>query len=241
MEPLQEFAFDAPQQKGAEEFAAARAVLDVPGIDVGLAAGGKRKLLVCKPFQKPGCVHDMVVSVASVRWVDRLAFGLGAQLRQKMPGREAADNLGVVGVGDGGEVADQPAFESADLFVDSGQNTAGHQHLPQMCCGAPGFERMECLVGQLDVAAPEVAQQVRWGSVSSFSWIEPGQARQRIVHGEQIVDEGNEFGFDPAGAVVEYFAELVAEGASGAEAVGVDFCLRRRSVSSGIRFATAGG
>lgn len=178
-------------------------VLDVPGVDMALTAGGEGKFLGCKPFQKLCCLFGLVVCVTAAGWGDRLWFGFGPQLGQQMPGGEAADDLRVVRIGNGGGVADQPALERADLFVDGGENTAGHEQLPQMRGAAPRFEGVECLVGQLDSSLAEFPEQVCRCPVLPLSEIEPGQARQWLVHGEQVFGEGNEFGPDLAAAVVE--------------------------------------
>jgi hypothetical protein len=48
-------------------------------------------------------------------------LGATAEPGQDVPGREAADDVGLVGVGDTGEVLVQPSLEQQDLLVDVGQ------------------------------------------------------------------------------------------------------------------------
>jgi hypothetical protein len=64
----------------------------------------------------------------------------GPESGQDFPGSEALDELAVVGVGDGVEVGDEPAFERADLLVGAWQDAAGHEELAQVCGGPPGLQ-----------------------------------------------------------------------------------------------------
>src|SRR5674476_723032 len=76
---------------------------------------------------------------------DRLSLRAGAEPRQDFPSGEAADELGMVRVGDVSEMADQPPLERADLLVDGGEHAAGHQEFPQVAGRPPELEGVECL------------------------------------------------------------------------------------------------
>jgi len=95
-------------------------VLDVPGVDVGLTAGGQGEAVLGEPSQEGRGVLDLVAGMAATSRGDGLRLRAGAKSGQNFPGREAADELGVVRVGDGGEVPDQPPLERTDLLVDGG-------------------------------------------------------------------------------------------------------------------------
>jgi hypothetical protein len=60
-------------------------------------------------------------------------------------------------VGDSGKMVDHPSLERADLLVDDGQDSAGHQQFPQVRRDPPGLEGVECLMGQFDLTAAETA------------------------------------------------------------------------------------
>src|SRR5450756_2309500 len=88
--------------------------LDVPGVDVGLSAGGQDEAALGEPSKEGRGVLDLLAGMAATGWGDRFLLSAGAQVRQDFPGGEAAHELDVVRVGDVGEVADQPSFERAD-------------------------------------------------------------------------------------------------------------------------------
>ena len=147
----------APLQEGSGGLAVVLVVLDVPGIDVGLAAGGQGDVVLGEPLEEGRGVLDLVAGMAATGRGDRLLFGAGAKPRQNFPAGEAADELDVFRVGNLSEVADQPPLERADLLVDDGKHAAGHQELPQVSGCPPGLEGVECLVGQFylpDAEAP---------------------------------------------------------------------------------------
>jgi hypothetical protein len=95
----------APLQEGPDGVAAVLVVLGVPGVDVGLAAGGQGEAMPGKPSEERGGVFDLVAGVAAAGRSDRFFLCAGAEPRQDFPGGEAADELSVVGVGNAGEVA----------------------------------------------------------------------------------------------------------------------------------------
>ena len=95
-----ELAGCAPQQEGPEGVAAVLVVLGVPGVDVGLAAGRQGEAAVGEPLQEGGGVLDLVAGVAAAGRGDRLLLRAGAEPGQDFPGGEAADELGMAGVGD---------------------------------------------------------------------------------------------------------------------------------------------
>ena len=84
---------------------------------------------------------------------------------------------------------------------------------------------MECLVGQSYLPAAEAPQQIVGGTGAALAHVEPGQAGQRVVHGEQGAGQRDELGADPAGAVVQDLGEPVGEGAASAEPAAVQFVL----------------
>jgi hypothetical protein len=87
--------------------------------------------------------------------------------------------------GDGGEVNDQPTLKRADLLVDGGKHVTGHQELAKVGGGSPGLQRVERLVGQLDLTAAELTQQ-RFGRAGlAFAGVEPVQDRQWTVRAEE--------------------------------------------------------
>lgn len=70
---------------------------------------------------------DLVAGMAAAGRSDRLSLRAGAEPRQDFPSGEAADELGMVRVGDVSEMADQPPLERADLLVDGGEpKISGH-------------------------------------------------------------------------------------------------------------------
>ena len=92
---------------------------------------------------------------------DVARLGAGPQPREDVPGREEPDRLGVLGVGDAGQVAGKPALEGAEVLVDRGQDSARHQEFFQVSGGPPGLELVEGVVGQRDLAEAEPPQQLR--------------------------------------------------------------------------------
>lgn len=70
-------------------------VLDVPRIDVGLAAGGQGEASPGQPPEEDGGLPDLLGGEASARRGDRLPFGAGAEPREDFSGGELADDLGV--------------------------------------------------------------------------------------------------------------------------------------------------
>lgn len=81
-------------------------------------------------------------------------------MRQDAPGREEPDRLGVLWVGDAGDVSRKPALEGAEVLVDRGQDSARHHEFFQVGGGPPGLELMEGVVGQRDLAEAEPLQQL---------------------------------------------------------------------------------
>jgi len=143
-----DLAGDAPQQEGPDGVAAVFAVFDMPGVDVGLAAGGQGEAVLGEPLKEGRGGLDQVAGMAAAGRSDRLSLRAGAEPRQDFPSGEAADELGMVRVSDVSEMADQPPLERADLLVDGGEHTAGHQEFPQVAGRPPELEGVECLVGQ---------------------------------------------------------------------------------------------
>jgi hypothetical protein len=82
-----------------------------------------------------------------------LFAGAGTESGQDVPGGEALDELGSVGVGDRVEMGDEPALEQADLLVDAWQDLAGHEQLTQVRGGPPGLQGVKRLVGQRDFSS----------------------------------------------------------------------------------------
>src|SRR5664279_1747906 len=122
-----DLAGDAPQQEGPDGVAAVFAVFDMPGVDVGLAAGGQGEAVLGEPLKEGRGGLDLVAGIAAAGRSDRLSLRAGAEPRQDFPSGEAADELGMVRVGDVSEMADQPPLERADLLVDGGEpKISGH-------------------------------------------------------------------------------------------------------------------
>ncbi len=101
---------------------------------------------------------DLVSGVAAAGWGDGFLFRTGAEPGQDFPGGEAADELGMLRVGDLREVAGQPPLERADLLVHGREHAAGHQEFAQVGSGPPGLEGVERLVGQCYLALAEPSQ-----------------------------------------------------------------------------------
>jgi len=133
-------------------------VLDVPDVDVGIAAGGQDEAVLGEPSKEARGVLDLIAGRAATGRGDRLLLRAGAQVRQDFPCGEAAHELGVVRVGDVSEVAEQPPLELADPLVDGRQHTAGHQQLPQVSGCPPGLQVVKGLVGQCYLPAAEAPQ-----------------------------------------------------------------------------------
>lgn len=95
-------------------------VLGVPGVDVGLAAGGQGGALPGEPSEEGGGVFDLVAGMAAASRSDRFFLCPGAEPRQDFPGGEAADELSVVGVGNAGEVASLSAGDVRSAFTKLG-------------------------------------------------------------------------------------------------------------------------
>jgi hypothetical protein len=102
-------------------------VLDGPGVDVGLGAVGELPAAAGEPGEQGGGLEDLFTGVAAPDRADRPVLGAGSEPGQDVPGREAAQDLGVVRVGEPGQVLMQPSFEQQDLLVDGGQQPAGHE------------------------------------------------------------------------------------------------------------------
>jgi hypothetical protein len=81
-------------------------VFDVPGLDIGLGAVGERAAAAGEPGEQRGGLQDLfagVVAAGRSSARDRSPW-------QDVPGGEAAQDLGVVGIGAAGEVLVQPAL-----------------------------------------------------------------------------------------------------------------------------------
>ena len=63
-----EVAGGAPQQEGSQGVAAVLVVFGVPGVDVGLAAGGQAAAAVSEPAQEGGGVLDLVAGGGACSW-----------------------------------------------------------------------------------------------------------------------------------------------------------------------------
>ncbi|MEY2230132.1 hypothetical protein [Streptomyces sp. BF23-30] len=150
-----ELAGRAPEQEGSHGVAGVFVLLSVPGIDAGLAAGAEGVIAIGEPGQEGCGLFDPVRGMSTSCWRDRLLLSVRPQMWEHFPGSEPADDLGIVWVGDADEMTNEPPFERADLFVDDGQGTAGHQEFPQMGGGSPRFKCVEGFVSQLDVASTE--------------------------------------------------------------------------------------
>jgi hypothetical protein len=105
------------------------------------------EIVLAEPSEEGRGVLDLLAGMASAGRSDRLLLRTGAEPRQDFPGGEPTDDLGVVGVGDVGEMVDQPSLERADVLVDGGKHAAGHQEFPQVGGCPPGPEGVERLVG----------------------------------------------------------------------------------------------
>ncbi|WP_433425575.1 hypothetical protein ACQP1V_21200 [Microtetraspora malaysiensis] len=115
-----EFGALAPQQEGPDGVPVVLVVLDMPAVDVGLAACGEGQVLIAEPDQEGRRVLDLARGVLLATGCEGSAVGAGPEFRQDAPGREPADDLGVFRLGDDGKVTDEPALEEADLLVDTG-------------------------------------------------------------------------------------------------------------------------
>jgi hypothetical protein len=86
------------------------------GVAWRITAAGSRKRLVSllaalgEPSQEGSRVLDLVPGVAAGGRGDRLFLRAGAEPWEDFRGREAAHELGVIGVGDAGEVSDEPSL-----------------------------------------------------------------------------------------------------------------------------------
>ena len=79
----------APLQERPEGVAAMLVVLDVPGVDVVLAAGGQIEAVLGEPSKEGRGVLDLVAGMAATSWGDRLLLRADAKARQDFPGGEA--------------------------------------------------------------------------------------------------------------------------------------------------------
>jgi len=79
----------APLQERPEGVAAMLVVLDVPGVDVVLAAGGQIEAVLGEPSKEGRGVLDLVAGMAATSWGDRLLLRADAKARQDFPGSEA--------------------------------------------------------------------------------------------------------------------------------------------------------
>lgn len=95
------------------------AVFGVPGVDVGLVARSQAALALCEPVEEGCGLGDSLTGVSPAGRGDRLIRGAGPKSGQDFPDGKPLDELAVVGVGDGVEVGDEPAFEQADVLVDA--------------------------------------------------------------------------------------------------------------------------
>ncbi|MEV7641354.1 hypothetical protein AB0O32_15560 [Streptomyces rubiginosohelvolus] len=138
--------------------------------------------------------------------------------RNRSPGgREEPDRLGVLGLGDFGQVAGEPALEGTEVLVDRGQDSAGHEEFLQVGGHPPGLEFVEGIVGQRDLAQAEPAKQLRGVSQLPAAHVQPCQSASGLVHRHQQVEQRGQRGTDAARAVVEKRGEAVGERAAFAE------------------------
>jgi hypothetical protein len=114
-----EFAGHAPEQETAQAVSIMLVVFGVPGVDVGLLAGSQGVLVLREPVEEQRGLGDLFTGVSSAGRGDRFVRGAGSKSGQDVPGGEPLDELTVMGVGDGVEVGDEPAFEQADLLIDA--------------------------------------------------------------------------------------------------------------------------
>ncbi|MGI5451325.1 hypothetical protein ACQEVM_37325 [Streptomyces sp. CA-243310] len=135
-------------------------VLDVPEVDVALAAGAQVQAMLGEPLEEGCGVLDLVACVLAAGGGERAGVRVPAELGQDLPGGEAAHDLGMLGVADRGEVAHEPPLEEADLLVDCRQDPAGHKQFAQVGGGPPGLQGVERLVCQLDLPSAELPHQV---------------------------------------------------------------------------------
>jgi hypothetical protein len=76
-------------------------------------------LALREPVEEGCGLGDLFTGVSSTGRGDRLIRDAGPKSGQDFPDGKPLDELAVVGVGDGVEVGDEPAFEQAVLFVDA--------------------------------------------------------------------------------------------------------------------------
>ncbi|MGH3817106.1 MAG: hypothetical protein ACRDRE_04965 [Pseudonocardiaceae bacterium] len=138
--------------------------------------------------------------------------GSGPESSQFVPGREPADQLSVIMVGDGGERGREPALEEHELLVHRRQHPVVHQQLAHERGGAPIGELAQRLVRDGYRAAGQASEQrgdLRVG--------EPRQRAGGMVGGQHSLHQRHQFCPDSSGAVVEKRGELVGQGAARAE------------------------
>lgn len=133
----------APQQEGSQGTVVMGVVLGVPPVDLGLAARVEGESVFGEPGQEAGGGLDLAAGEAAAGRDDRFVLGAFAHPGQDLPGRVSLDDPGVLGVADGGQVADQPALERTDLLVDLREGAAVHQQLAHVGGGPPGLEGVE--------------------------------------------------------------------------------------------------
>jgi hypothetical protein len=145
----------------------------------------------------------------------------GTESGQDVPGGEALDELGSVGVGDRVEMGDEPALEQADLLVDAWQDLAGHEQLTQVRGGPPGLQGVKRLVGQRDFSS---SARIRVSADRSSPWgcrARSGStagARRRAASSPAAPVQGG----SPRRRRRE-FAKPVAQGAAGTQPAAVQF------------------
>ncbi|MGI8313157.1 hypothetical protein [Saccharopolyspora hattusasensis] len=127
----------------------------MPGVDIGLPAITETRFAGGEPGEKRGGVPNLLPSERASGRGDGFALGAGPQPGQDVPGGEPADDLRVIGIGNGCKVVGEPLFKQAGLLVDDGQQTAGHEQIPQMSSSPPGLELVECLMRECDLAASQ--------------------------------------------------------------------------------------
>lgn len=85
---------------------------------------------------------------------------------------------------------------------------------------------MEGLVGERDLPAPELPEQVNRGPGPAMAaGVERGQAGERFLHRDDPLGKGREFGADAPGPSTEQVGDPVREGATRAQTPGMKLVL----------------
>ena len=117
-------------------------------------------------------------------------FGEAAEPGKNVPGREAADHLGVVGVRDRGDVRGEPSSQRADLLVDYRQDPAGGEQFLQIGGGPRRVQSVGRLVGQFNLAAAQPLQKAGGPIRLWLASVEPGLNQQRLLRCKKDLRQG---------------------------------------------------